>query len=300
MEEFLTKSWSNRGVSPSSIKLYLFTLCQLNGGELTDINFLRDVPKILSKLEKYKQSTVRTKIIAVIACLKTMDEPELLKQYSDIVKQINDATDNTTKSETQKENWMSKDEVMELWKKYNDEVNLFKNKRNITEKQQDILLRFMILSLYVLISPRRNADYGLMKIVKKMTPDLSTEFNYLDLKNKCFIFRNYKTKKTYSEQIEDIPNNLWDVIKTYLKFHSKECDFFLCVDNKPLPHGNSITLILNKIFGKKVACSMLRNIMATNNLQAVQPLLEQVKVMAEEMGTSVSALLNNYIKKSEI
>lgn len=297
MEEFLTKSWSNRGVSPSSIKLYLFTLCQLNGGELTDIIFLRDVPKILSKLEKYKQSTVRTKLIAVIACLKTMDEPELLKEYSDIVKQINDNTDATVKSETQKENWMSKEEVMELWKKYDDEVNLFKNKRNITEKQEDILLRFMILSLYVLISPRRNADYGIMKIVKKITPDLSTEFNYLDLKTRTFYFNNYKTSGKYAQQDEQIPEKLWDVIKTYLKFHSKECDFFLCIDNKPLPHKNSITLILNKIFGKRVGCSMLRNIMASNKLHEIHPLLDKVKEMAKEMGTSATTLINNYIKR---
>ena len=131
-----------------------------------------------------------------------------------------------------------------------------------------------------------------------MSPDLSNEFNYLDLKTRRFIFNNYKTKKTYAQQTEDIPDELWSVIKTYLKYHSKECDFFLCIDGKPLPHTNSITLILNKIFGKKVACSMLRNIMATNDLQAVQPLLDQVKQKAEEMGTSVSALLNNYIKRS--
>jgi len=297
MEEFLTKSWSNRGVSPSSIKLYLFTLCQLNGGELTDINFLRDVPKILNKLEKYKQSTVRTKLIAVIACLKTMDEPELLKEYSDIVKQINDNTDATVKSETQKENWISKDEVMELWKKYDDEVNLFKNKRNITEKQQDILLRFMLLSLYTLISPRRNADYGIMKIVKKMTPNIDTEFNYLDIKTRTFYFNNYKTSGKYAQQDEQIPDKLWDVIKTYLKHHSKDCDFFLCIDNKPLPHGNSITLILNKIFGKRVGCSMLRNIMASNKLHEIHPLLDKVKEMAKEMGTSATTLINNYIKR---
>jgi len=297
MEEFLSKSWSNRGVSPSSIKLYLFTLCQLNGGKLTDINFLRDVPKILSKLEKYKQSTVRTKLIAVIACLKTMDEPELLKEYSDIVKQINDETDNTVKSETQKENWMSKEEVMELWKKYDDEVNLFKNKRNITEKQQDILLRFMVLSLYSLITPRRNADYGLMKIVKKMTPDLSTEFNYLDMKTRTFYFNNYKTSGKYAQQDEQIPDKLWNVIKTYLKFHSKECDFFLSIDGKPLPHKNSITFILNKIFGKRVGCSLLRNIMMTNDLHELHPMLDVIKKKAKEMGSSASTLINNYIKR---
>jgi hypothetical protein len=298
MEEQLAKCWSERGVSPSSIKLYLFQLQQLNGGELSDVNFLRDIPEILNKLKKYKPSTIRTKLISVIAALKCFDEPELLKEYSTLVKQINDDTDNTVKSESQEKNWISKENIMELWKKYDDEVNTFKGKRKITKPQEEFLLRFMILSLYVLISPRRNADYGLMKVVKKMSPDLSNEFNYLDLKNKQFVFNNYKTKKTYSQQVEDIPNDLWYVIKTYLKFHSKECDFFLCVDDKPLPHVNSITIILNKIFGKRVGCSMLRNIMATNDLQDVQPLLDQVKQKAEEMGTSVGALLNNYIKRN--
>jgi len=297
MEKFLTQSWSNRGVSPSSIKLYLFTLCQLNGGELTDINFLRDVPKILSKLEKYKQSTVRTKLIAVIACLKTMDEPELLKAYSDIVKQINDDTDNTVKSEAQKENWISKDNIMELWKKYDDEVNIFKNKRIITEKQEEILLRFMVLSLYTLISPRRNADYGLMKIVKKMTPNMSDEFNYLDMKTKTFYFNNYKTSGKYAQQDEKIPEKLWDVIKVYLKFHSKDCDFFLCSEGKPLPHKNSITLILNKIFGKRVGCSLLRNIFMTDNFKELQPMLEDLKQKCRELGTSPATAMNNYIKR---
>jgi hypothetical protein len=298
MEEQLAKCWSERGVSPNSIKLYLFQLQQLNGGELSDVNFLRDIPGILNKLKKYKPSTIRTKLISVIAALKCFDEPELLKEYATLVKQINDDTDNTVKSESQEKNWMSKSEIMELWKKYDDEVNTFKAKRKITEKQEEILLQFMILSLYTLISPRRNMDYYKMKIVKKMTPDLSTEFNYLDLKTRQFVFNNYKTKKTYSQQVEDIPNDLWYVIKAYLKYHSKDCDFFLCVDGKPLPHSNSITIILNKIFGKRVGCSMLRSIMATNDLQAVQPLLDQVKQKADEMGTSVGALLNNYIKRN--
>jgi hypothetical protein len=298
MEEQIAKSWSNRGVSPSSIKLYLFQLRQLNGGELTDINFLKDIPEILNKLKKYKQSTVRTKLIAVIAALKCFNEPELLKEYSDIVKKINDETDNTIKSETQKENWMTKDEVMELWNKYNDEVYTFASKRKITEKQQDILLRFMVLSLYTLISPRRNMDYHKMLIVKKMLPNMDDKFNYLDLKTKCFYFNNYKTAGKYNQQIEQIPEKLFNVIKIYLKHHSKDCNFFLCIDNKPLPHSNSITLILNSIFGKKIGCSMLRNIMATDALHEIQPLLDEVKKKAKEMGSSASTLLNNYIKKN--
>jgi hypothetical protein len=237
-------------------------------------------------------------LIAIVAALKCLDHPDLLKEYTEIVKKINDNTDNTTKSDTQKENWMNKTEVMDLWKKYDEEVATFANKRKIDEKQKKTLLQFMILSLYTLISPRRNKDFYLMKIVKKITPDLSDEFNYLDLKNKCFSFRSYKTAGKYNEQIEQIPENLFNVIKIYLKFHTKDCDFFLCSDGKPLPHSNSITLILNSIFGKKVGCSMLRNIMATDQLQEIQPLLDEVKRKAKEMGSSATTLLNNYIKRA--
>ena len=195
MEELLTKSWKDRGVSDNSVKLYLFQLRQLNGSEpIEDIDFLRDVSRVLKHLEKYKSSTVRTKLISVIAALKCFDEPQLLKEYSEIVKQINDNTDNTNKSTTQKENWMSKEEIKNLWNQYNSEVATFANKRKITEKQQETLIRFMILSLYTLISPRRNMDYYKMKIVKKMTPEMSEEFNYLDLKTKCFYFNNYIKK----------------------------------------------------------------------------------------------------------
>jgi len=296
MEEHLIKCWKDRGVSDATVKLYLFQLKQLGG--LENIDFLKNVNKILEKLSKYKTNTIRTKLIAIIACLKTLNEPDLLKEYSEIVAKINANTDNTGKSETQKENWISKDEIMELWNTYDNEVKTFAKKRQITEKQYDILLRFMVLSLYTLISPRRNADYGLMKIVKKFTPDLSNEFNYLDVKNKKFYFMKYKTAHVYKTQCEDIPENLWNVIKIFFRFHP-DSEFFLCdYFGKPLPHVNSITILLNKIFGKKIGSSMLRNIMATNDLHQIQPLLDQVKQKAEEMGTSVSSLLGNYIKRS--
>jgi hypothetical protein len=298
MEDFLIEQWKNKGVSDNTIKLYLFQLRQLNGEPLENIQFLKDVSKNLERLSKYKTNTIRTKLIAIVACLKCLEEPILLKEYTEIVKKINDNTDNTTKSETQKENWMSKEAVMNLWNQYNQEVQTFANKRKITEKQQEILLRFMILSLYTLISPRRNMDYAKMLVVKKMSSDMNEEFNYLDLKTKCFYFNNYKTKKVYSQQIEQIPDSLMDVIKIYLKFHPKDCNFFLCIDGKPLQHSNSITLILNKIFGKKVGCSMLRNIMATSELEEVQPLLDKVREKAQEMGTSMNTLLTNYIKRS--
>jgi hypothetical protein len=42
---------------------------------------------------------------------------------------------------------------------------------------------------------------------------------------------------------------------------------------------------------------MLRNIFATDQLKEIQPLLDEVKKRAKEMGSSASTLLGNYIKR---
>jgi hypothetical protein len=128
----------------------------------------------MNKLKKYKINTVRTKLIAVIAMLKAFPENKLIEQYSEIVADINKQTNLTSKekSETQKKNWVTKDEIMQIWEALEDVVKSFK--KNISEKQYNVLLQFMVLSLFVLINPRRNADYAKMIVVKKMEKDLST------------------------------------------------------------------------------------------------------------------------------
>ena len=55
----------------------------------------------------------------------------------------------------------------------------------VVQKGCDILYPF-VLSLYVLIPPRRNKDYQLMKILND-TNDNDTKYNYIDLKCKCMI-----------------------------------------------------------------------------------------------------------------
>ena len=252
----------------------------------------------MNKLKKYKINTVRTKLIAVIAMLKAFPENKLIEQYSEIVADINKQTNLTSKekSETQKKNWVTKDEIMQIWEALEDVVKSFK--KNISEKQYNVLLQFMVLSLFVLINPRRNADYAKMIVVKKMEKDLSTDYNYLDLQKRKFIFNNFKTKKTYSQQVEDIPDDLLNVLKIYLKYKPTETNYLLCdYEGKPLPHVNSITLILNKIFHKKVGSSLLRNIFLSDKFEKLQPMLDELKEVTNSMGTSSGNAINNYIKK---
>lgn len=300
MEEKIINSLKERGVSAPTIKLYLFQLRQINDGEIENLNKFEDVEYVLSKLKKFKINTIRTKLISVIAMLKAFDKKDLQDKYSEIVANINKETNLTSneKTEKQKENWMDKQEIIDIWTALQTVVQTFTSKKNLSEKQYNILLQFVVLSLYTLINPRRNSDFMKMIVIKKNEKDLSTEYNYLDLQKRKFIFNQYKTKKTYSQQVEDIPENLWNVIKLFLKFKPTETNYFLVdYEGSPLKHVNSITLILNKIFGRKVACSMLRNIFLSDKFQKLQPMLDELKETANSMGTSVNNSLNTYIKK---
>ena len=97
----------------------------------------------------------------------------------------NDLKNNTTKSETQKKNWIDTPEILTI---FNDLKTKSKIKNN---GQKSNIFYYMILALYFLQAPRRNIDYTLMKISSDMT---DKNYNYLDLENKQFIFNNYKTK----------------------------------------------------------------------------------------------------------
>ena len=301
IEEKFINSLKERGVSNSTISLYLFQLQQFNEGPIENFKKFEDINYIMDKLTSYKINTQKTKIIAIIALLKVFpQEKDLQSKYSEIVANINKVTNvtNKQKSESQEKNWVTKEEINDIWSALDNVVQSFINKKNLSEKQYNVLLQFMVLSLYTLTNPRRNADYSKMLVIQKVTPELSTEYNYLDLQKKVFIFNQYTTKKTYSKQIEQIPVNLFNVLKIYLKFKPIDCPYLLCnFDSTPLKHVNSITLILNKIFGKKVGASLLRSVFLSDKYNGLQKQLDELGDTAQSMGTSANAALGVYIKK---
>jgi integrase len=296
----------NKAISESSLKLYLNNLKRLNGGnEIKNLVFLKDESKILDKIKDYKPNTRRTYLISIVSLLK--EEPKMKKLYDKYYKYLmeynNELKVNTTKSETQKENWITKEEIDELYKSMETSIlEKIANKKKITEEEFNELLYFVVLSLYTLNPPRRNLDYMYMVIVKKYNDEMDKKFNYLDLENNLFHFNNYKTQGTYKTQTVAISPELQRIIKIYLGYHPLKSELkkkngmipFL-VDNLGVPFEtqNTITRMLNKIFGKRVGVSMLRNVYLTN---AFQPAIQELQNTTEQMGTSSNTAINNYIK----
>jgi hypothetical protein len=268
MEGEIVAKLQQKGLSDSSIKLYLKALKNLNDkNTIKNFRFLTKPEAILDKLKDYKPTTQRNAIIAVVSVLKALDNP-LYNKYYDIMinmtKSINEASKSNEKTETQKENWMKWDEVVKVFDKMMDEI---KPSRTITEQEYNHLLATVVLGLYTLIPPRRNKDYTEMYItnVKDASKGEASK-NYLDMKKQQFIFNVYKTAKKDGQLIIAIPAQLQSLLKLYIKYHplktqmkNGDVPFLVGFDGRKIPE-NGITRILNKIFKKKVGSSMLRHI----------------------------------------
>lgn len=293
----------NKDITDSSKKLYKANFVRLNDGNpVTDFKFLFNVENIKSKLEKFKQNTQRNYIIAITSLLHDLTKvypkkyESLYNDYFKILTDYNKALkDQTEKTTNEKANWITEEQKKEVIENCEKIITEIGNKKKITEEQYDRLLDCVVLSLYTKIAPRRNLDFQYMKVVKVYDPAYGIETNFLDTTAKKFIFNRYKTKGAYKQQVVDIPDDLYKIIQVYLKVKPKveTNDFLTNFAGEPFVQNNSITRILNKIFGQKVAVSMLRKTYLTNKYSEV---LADLKEDSAAMGTSVDTAKNNYIK----
>jgi len=298
--EFLNKVFEQRDkvISDSSKKLYTRNLMKLNNDmPITNFNFLKEPKQILNMIKDYKPTTQRSYIIAICTVLKNSKHQNLNDMYFEILSNFNNQLKvRTEKSEKQMDNWLSNDNINEISKDLKSKV--VKRVRN--KEDYNNLLNYVVLSLYTLHPPRRNVDYSLMKISNNMNDD---KYNYLDLKKGQFVFNNYKTQGKYNQVVVPIENDLMQVIELYLNNHPEKSKlknknynvhFLKTLYNESIEKSQDITRILNKIFGKNIGSSMLRNIYLSNKYG---DMVDELKSDTKDMGTSVDVALSTYIKE---
>lgn len=292
-----------KSLAPSSVKLYLRNLEKLNDDTpLKNLNFLRGVPAVVEKMEKYKDNTKRGYLISICSVL-SLDKSNAKKQklydtyfqlMMDMNKRLKQGEGENVKTESQSTNWLEWSDIEKKWDELHTKTNALKHPLN--EQQYDELLQYVVLSLYVLLPPRRN-EYQNMVVVKSLPHPVSSDINYYDTSAQKMIFNKFKTSKKEGQKIIDIPETLQDVLKTYLKFHPLKktkgpVPFLVYHDGSPLNKVNSITRILNKVFDRNIGSSMLRHIYLSNKYSDVQ---EEQKKDAEMMGHSTQQQ-KDYIK----
>lgn len=294
---------SARTQTDSTKETYKKNILRLNDGkEIKNYNFLKKTDDILKKIEHLKPNTQRTYLISIVSTLKDVKGFDIVaKFYYNLMMNMNkDLKVNNSKSETQAKNWISQDDVMTVYKNLYDKVAPLLKLKKVNAKEWCEIIDLIVLSLYTLQSPRRNKDYQccLWLNAPKDLGENFKDFNYYD-KDK-FLFYQFKTKNTYG--LQEIPANpeLVELLKSYLKLHplkkSKNPYLLVHYDGKPFEQINDITRILNRIFGKKIGVSMLRNIYLTDKFK--EP-INELRDTATAMGTSSSTIENNYVKMDD-
>lgn len=295
----------SKNITESSLKLYFNNLRRLNGGEFPkSFTFLKNVEETLKKIEHYKPNTRRTYLISIVTLLKhDPKNKKLYDKYYTILDEYNkQGATNNTKSETQKENWINQEEVKKIYETLTDEVKPLLEKKKMTQSEYDTALSWVVLSLYTLQPPRRNIDYQTAVVVNKYSPEMDKKYNYYDFPSATWYFNNYKTKGTYKTQEQKASPELAEVIKKYLTFHPLKAElkkksgavpFLVDYHGNPFESNNAITRILNKIFGKRIGVSLLRNIYLTDKYADK---VNELDADATKMGTSANTIQNQYVK----
>jgi hypothetical protein len=281
-------------LAEGTIKTYMIKLKKLNDNKtLTDLKFLKDTEGILAKVNKIDNpNTRRSSIIAIVSVLK--DNKKYKKEYDIYHKYMMDINGILNKESFKSEKTKEKHKEVnmdELYKNYDELKKVITDigkKRKITEEQYEKLRILMIQSLYILVAPRRLLDYTVM-IIDKPTEDKSFNY-YYDGK---FYFNNYKTKGTYKQQIIDVPNELQEIIKIWLKYKSKDNNY-LIVKKSGTPYttpelSSEIKIIFNN---PSMGISVLRGEYLTNKYGSLS---KEMKKDVKDMGTSLAVANDVYI-----
>lgn len=269
-------------------------------------SIIRNLYKKVFDDDTYNLSKFKTKSNQVLEYLKNMpsnkrktilsalvvitDDKEYRELMLDDIKEYNKEEAKQTKTENQKENWVSQDELTNLYDDLKKTANILYKKPKLSPTDYQDIQNFIIISLFngEYIPPRRAKDYTNFKI---KNIDKQTD-NYIN-KNEL-IFNSYKTAKTYGQQSVTMPKELKSILNKWLKINPTEYLLF-DITNKPLSNVK-LNQRLNKIFGKKAGVNQMRKTYLSDKYKDLIGIQKDLEKDFKDMGSS-TLQQNIYIKK---
>jgi hypothetical protein len=256
-------------------------------------------------ITKYTKKTYKSFLTAIVVYLKATDDiPSLIAKYSDEMKRMNDLIQDETqehiKTESENANMVTKIDIEKIIDTLKDSL------RNREEKRGDLVLftdyqKYLVVNLYYLIPPVRN-DFVDCLVYDSFITEQDTSKNYIFLVDKKLILNRYKTKKKYGKVEIDLPEELVDIIKSWLNLRSKLFPDlihvkYLLLTRVMTPMGQvNLTQFLNKIFGRNVSTTMLRKSYITEKYPVIHT-TNEMKKDAKAMQHSVTVQQTAYRKK---
>lgn len=293
-------------LSTSSLRTYTTNIASTARDMQIPLHTTSDVVKhskaILDSLSKLKTNTRKTKLAAFVVTLDGLTDKhakQVVTQFRTVMnkdlEEVNNKQMNQELSDTQKDNYISWDEVMERYKQLENEVAPLLKMKTMTTSQQQKLQLYVLMSLYTMIPPRRSLDYTSMK-VKNISKAIDNYITFGKAKS-TLVFNTYKNAKRLGSQKVDIPKDLTAILKKYISKLPADQDYLIVNSvGKPVIQ-TFITKALNNFFGKKISSSMLRHIYLTKEFGDVD--LKKLDATTQAMGNSEIGRSLRYISKED-
>lgn len=279
-------------ISNSSLKTYESILRNLydkiwDTEEYQLNKFDKESDKVLKYLKDLPSNKRKTILSALVVITDNKAYRELML---DDIKEYNKEEAKQSKTSSQKDNWVEKNDLDKLVKSLRNTANLLYKKDKLTNTDLQEIQNYIILCLYSgeYIPPRRSKDYVNFKI-KNIDKEKD---NYMN-KNE-FVFNSYKTAKTYGQQKVEIPKELKTILNKWIKVNPTE---YLLFDTS-LNHLSNVKLNqrLNKLFGKKAGVNMMRKSYLSSKYGDLIETKNELAKDFKDMGSS-TLQENIYIKK---
>ena len=303
---------NNKIISKSSIKTYTNYISKLNKefngyDEFEPELYLTNYKQIIEFIEKLENdNSKKSYISSILFILRKFDDKNdiykkniYLEYMDELKKKIDDVKLNQKKSDNEKNNWINQNEIKviydDLYNKYNHLLNK-QNNIHLNDNYQN-LQNLIILSLYHLNMPRRLLDYTELKI-----SDVNKKLdNYIDIKNKQFVFNIFKTSKYYENNKVDINDELYKMLLLFIKLKKKNkyLNQIYLLESNNHKKLNSVNLNnrLNKIFdNRNISVNILRKSYLSNVYKDI-PALKEINKISNNMSNSFKEQLNSYVKK---
>jgi len=267
-------------LSESSVKTYSNILRNLYR-DLWKTEFhykplIKEQEVVLDHLKNVKFSIRKTILSALVCISDGVVQNKYRKLMIEDASRYNALQRENKMTDIQKENWVKWKEILETLDKLKTKYYYIFKEKKVSPEDRLNLQKYIILSCYTSIPPRRSQDFCLMKM-----KDYTEKDNYYS-KGK-FYFKIYKTAKFSGEQVEKVPKSLEILLRKWNTLHDSP---YLFTDyyNQPLT-SSGMTKILNSVFDKNISVNQLRHIYITEKMG---PMIEELKNTAEAMGHSVN------------
>lgn len=266
-----------------------------------DDDFLKKYKEVIAEIQDFypNLNTRKNMFNALIIYGRTIDYQEKWLAYYGIEidklnQQLKAAISTNEKTDKQKENWITMDELKKIIESLKNEIPA----QISNYSQYRSLMRYLAVYLQTHF-PRRN-DYATIKLVEIAPKTPSDNYMVIPARNRggssspVFIFSNYKTASKFGVQTFPMPDDIYHELRFYkphIVGHSPDGFVFIRKDGKPL-NTNEYTKFfiatMQEKTGKKIGTSLMRHVIISEKFKPDPNELKDRQQLAAAMGHSVS------------